>query len=136
MVAAPTGPGPAPVTAEPRCVVPDRPDPHRLAGFHADLSGGEVDRPDPRRALGEGWATLHTPSGPVPAFQRVAEYEPPRRPEPSRPQQFHLDLGVPDLDLAREQVLARGATVPDDSDGRGRHIYADPAGHPFCMVRH
>ncbi len=136
LVAPPAGPGPVPVTAELQCVVLDCPDPHRLAGFYADLLGGEVDRPDPRWALGEGWATLHTPSGPVLAFQRVAEYEPPRWPEPSRPQQFHLDFGVPDLDLAREQVLARGATVLDDSDGRGWHIYADPAGHPFCLVRH
>ncbi|MFD8420161.1 VOC family protein [Streptomyces sp. NPDC059466] len=135
MVAPPADPGSAPVTAGLQCVVLDCPDPHRLAGFYAQLLGGEVDRPDRRWALDEGWATLHTPSGLVLAFQRVSEYEPPRRPEPSRPQQFHLDFGVPDLAVAGEQVQARGATVLDVSDGRGRHVYADPAGHPFCLVR-
>ncbi|WP_324616976.1 VOC family protein, partial [Streptomyces sp. NRRL S-146] len=30
-----------------------------------------------------------------------------------------------------------GATVLDaGADGRSRRIYADPAGHPFCLVRH
>lgn len=136
LVAPAAGPGPGPVAAELQCVVLDCPEPHRLAAFYAELLGGEVDRPDRRWTLGEGWATLHTPSGLVLAFQRVAEYEPPRWPEPSRPQQFHLDFGVPDLDLARGRVLAAGATALDVTDGRGWHIYADPAGHPFCLVRH
>ncbi|MFE2515263.1 VOC family protein [Streptomyces mirabilis] len=124
--------------AELQCVVLDCPDPPRLAKFYEALLGGTVNRPDRRWALGEKWATLHTPSGLVLAFQRVraAEYRSPRWPDPARPQQFHLDFGVPDLDGAREQVLALGATPLDVSEGRGWHIYADPAGHPFCLVRH
>ncbi|KAF5997361.1 VOC family protein [Streptomyces sp. WAC00263] len=124
--------------AELQCVVLDCPDPLRLAEFYEDLLGGTVNRPDPRWALDEAWSTLHTPSGLVLAFQRVpnTEYRPPQWPDPAHPQQFHLDFGVPDLDRAREQVLALGATPLDVSDGRGWHIYADPAGHPFCLVRH
>ncbi|WP_067181262.1 VOC family protein [Microtetraspora niveoalba] len=123
--------------AELQCVVLDCPDPLRLAGFYRSLLGGTVDKQDRRWALGDDWSTLHTPSGLVLAFQRVHDYWPPRWPDPSRPQQFHLDFGVPDLDQAQAQVLAWGAAVLDEGpDGRGWRIYADPAGHPFCLVRH
>ncbi|WP_327418070.1 VOC family protein [Streptomyces sp. NBC_01233] len=123
--------------AELQCVVLDCPDPQVLAEFYRSLLGGNVNQPDRRWAVGEDWATLHAPSGPVLAFQRVADHRPPRRPDPTRPQQFHLDLGVPDLDRAQEQVLAAGATLLDgDEGGRSWRIFADPAGHPFCLVRH
>ena len=35
--------------------------------------------------------------------------QPPRWPDPVQPQQFPLDLGVPDLDRAQEDVLNPGA---------------------------
>ncbi|WP_033319933.1 VOC family protein [Streptomyces yerevanensis] len=123
--------------ADLQCVVLDCSDPAELADFYQSLLGGTVNQQDPRWALDDGWATLHTPSGLVLAFQRAADYLPPRWPDPARPQQFHLDFGVTDLDRAQEQVLARGATVLDDDfAGRSWRVYADPAGHPFCLVRH
>ncbi|WP_326609473.1 VOC family protein [Streptomyces scopuliridis] len=123
--------------ADLQCVVLDCPDPGQLAEFYQSLLGGAVNQQDRRWALDEDWATLHSPSGLVLAFQRAADYRPPRWPDPDRPQQFHLDFGVPDLDRAHEKVLALGATVLDaDADGRGWCVYADPAGHPFCLVRH
>ncbi|MGW0790452.1 VOC family protein [Streptomyces sp. NPDC002911] len=123
--------------AELQCVVLDCPAPARLAGFYAAVLGGEADRPDTRWALDENWATVHTPSGPVLCFQRVEEFLPPRWPDPAHPQQFHLDFGVPDLDRAQEQVLALGATVLDGGTvARSWRVFADPAGHPFCLVRH
>ncbi|MFB4419587.1 VOC family protein [Streptomyces sp. QL37] len=123
--------------AELQCVVLDCPDPARLARFYAAVLGGEADRPDKRWALGEDWATVHTPAGLVFCFQRVEEYLPPRWPDPARPQQSHLDFGVPDLDRAQEQVLALGATLLDHGDdSRGWRVFADPAGHPFCLLRH
>ncbi|BBC32485.1 uncharacterized protein SGFS_037790 [Streptomyces graminofaciens] len=123
--------------ADLQCVVLDCADPRQLAEFYRSLLGGTVDRPDRRWALGDGWATLHSPSGLVLAFQRVADYRPPQWPDPARPQQFHLDFGVEDLDRAQEAVLDAGATLLDGgSDGRSWRIYADPAGHPFCLVRH
>ncbi|WP_392675787.1 VOC family protein [Streptomyces sp. LN785] len=123
--------------ADLQCVVLDCSDPAELAMFYQSMLGGTVNQQDKRWALGDGWATLHTVSGLVLAFQRAAEYQPPLWPDPARPQQFHLDFGVADLDRAQEQVLARGARVLDEgADGRSWRIYADPAGHPFCLVRH
>ncbi|MGP4049456.1 VOC family protein [Streptomyces sp. 2A115] len=123
--------------ADLQCVVLDCSDPAELAEFYQSLLGGTVNQQDRRWALSDDWATLHTPSGLVLAFQRATDYLPPRWPDPARPQQFHLDFGVPDLDRAQEEVLARGATVLDDgSAGRSWRVYADPAGHPFCLVRH
>ncbi|MGW0333731.1 VOC family protein [Streptomyces sp. NPDC003011] len=123
--------------ADLQCVVLDCADPGQLAGFYRSLLGGTVDRPDRRWTLDDGWATLHTPSGLVLAFQRVRDHRPPRWPDPARPQQFHLDFGVADLDRAQEEVLAVGATLLDGGcDRRSWRVYADPAGHPFCLVRH
>ncbi|MEU9082013.1 VOC family protein [Streptomyces sp. NPDC048357] len=123
--------------AELQCVVLDCPDPQALAEFYRALLGGNVNQPDRRWAVDADWATLHAPSGLVLAFQRAADHLPPHWPDPTRPQQFHLDFGVPDLDRAQEQVLAVGATLLDgDAGGRGWRIFADPAGHPFCLVRH
>ncbi|MGW5847486.1 VOC family protein [Streptomyces sp. NPDC055254] len=123
--------------AELQCVVLDCPDPLRLAEFYRSLLGGDVNRPDARWSLDAEWATLHTPSGTVLAFQRAADFRPPTWPDPTRPQQFHLDLGVPDLDGAQEQVLAAGGTLLEaGAASRGWRVYADPAGHPFCLVRH
>lgn len=55
----------------------------------------------------------------------------PRWPDPAYPQQLHLDVTVPDLEAAEADVLAHGATKLRDS-GEFR-VYADPAGHPFCL---
>jgi hypothetical protein len=125
------------VIADLQCVVLDCADPGHLAEFYRSLLGGTVNQPDRRWALGDDWATLHSPSGLVLAFQRVADYRPPRWPDPARPQQFHLDFGVADLDRAQREVLAAGATLLDGgSTTRSWRVYADPAGHPFCLVRH
>ncbi|MFF3614868.1 VOC family protein [Streptomyces sp. NPDC002580] len=119
-----------------QCLVLDCTDVVGLARFYQSLLGGEVNRPDPRWSLDDGWATLHTDAGFVVAFQRVEAHRPPRWPDPAHPQQFHLDLGVEDLDQAQGEVLDRGATLLDEGDGkRGWRIFADPAGHPFCLVR-
>ncbi|RKR93218.1 hypothetical protein BDK92_7739 [Micromonospora pisi] len=123
--------------ADLQCVVLDCSHPAQLAEFYRALLGGEVNRWDQRWACSDDWATLHTSSGLVLAFQRAADYRPPIWPDPARPQQFHLDFGVADLDRAQEQVLALGATVLDvAADERSWRIYADPAGHPFCLVHH
>ncbi|MEV7234734.1 VOC family protein [Streptomyces sp. NPDC051020] len=129
--------------AELQCVVLDCPDPVRLAEFYRSVLGGRVNEPDRRWALDENWSTLHTDAGLVLAFQRVADHRPPQWPDPARPQQFHLDFGVPDLDAAQAEVVAAGAAVLDDGSGGGEadaerpwRIYADPAGHPFCLVLH
>jgi hypothetical protein len=51
------------------------------------------------------------------------------------PQQFHLDLGVEDLDAAEKLALGLGAVRPDHQPGGDRwRVLLDPAGHPFCLV--
>jgi hypothetical protein len=125
------------VIADLQCIVLDCPDAVRLAEFYQSLLGGVVNQPDRRWALGDDWATLHLPSGVVLCFQRVADYRAPQWPNPAHPQQFHMDFGVTDPDGAHDQALAQGATLLNgETDGRGWRVYADPAGHPFCLVRH
>ena len=119
-----------------QCVVLDCADVGPLARFYQVLLGGEVNRPDPRWSLDDAWATLHTAGGLVLAFQRVGDYRAPRWPDPARPQQFHLDFAVGNLDEAQQEVLGAGATLLDAGDGqRNWRVFADPAGHPFCLAR-
>ncbi|GAA5611573.1 VOC family protein [Streptomyces platensis] len=115
-----------------QCV--DCPDVLELARFYQSLLGGAVNQPDSRWAVSDDFSTLHTGSGLVLAFQRVKGHRAPRWPDSTYPQQFHLDLDVPDLDQAQEQVLGFGATLLH-VDTRGWRIFADPAGHPFCLLR-
>jgi len=114
------------------CVVLDCPDPKELAKFYRSLLGGRINQPDPRWAVSDRWATLHTPTGEVLAFQAVDPYVPPRWPDPAHPQQFHLDLHVDELERAHSSVLALGGQLLESA--RGWRVYADPAGHPFCLV--
>ncbi len=63
------------------------------------------------------------------AFQRAPEHVEPTWPDPIIGQQMHVDVAVDDPELARAQVLALGARQLEDD------VYADPAGHPFCLIR-
>ena len=121
------------MTATVQCVVLDCPDVRALADFYQRILGGAVNRPDPRWRVDDDWATLHLDGGLVLAFQRSADYRPPSWPDPAHPQQFHLDLGVPDLAAAERQVSGGGGTRLDDGSAFWR-TYADPAGHPFCLI--
>ena len=116
-----------------QCLVLDCPDPGALARFYAAVLGGEVDRPDRRWSLGAGWSTLHLDDGTVFCFEGVADHRPPRWPDGEHPQQAHLDIDVADLDTAEAAVLALGAVRLHDAGGW--RVHADPAGHPFCLVR-
>jgi catechol 2,3-dioxygenase-like lactoylglutathione lyase family enzyme len=106
-------------------VVIDCPDPAGLAAFYSPLLGLPVTYES------EDWVVIaqdDTTSGF--AFQLAPNHQPPRWPDPGRPQQFHLDVMVDDLAVADQQVLALGAVRLQHGD----HVYADPAGHPFCLV--
>lgn len=111
----------------------DCPDPEALAAFYAAVLGGEVKNDD------EDWYDLYAPGGHRIAFQRAPGHTPPEWPRGDRnSQQLHLDFHVPDMDAAEEQVLSLGATPLDLDDRggeRGFRVYADPAGHPFCLCR-
>jgi catechol 2,3-dioxygenase-like lactoylglutathione lyase family enzyme len=109
-------------------VVIDCPDPKALANFYAELLGMAVvtERGD--------WLVIESAAGrPGIAFQYAPDHKPPRWPDPEFPQQFHLDVNVDDVDIAEQQVLALGATrLPGQREDF--RVYADPAGHPFCLV--
>lgn len=62
------------------------------------------------------------------AFQLAPDHVAPTWPDPSVPQQVHLDVMVDDVDHARPLVVELGATLLSDD------VYADPAGHPFCLI--
>lgn len=73
------------------------------------------------------------------AFQRVEHLPEPTWPEGPHPQMLHLDLtvpSVPELRAQHERALALGARLlldrSDDPDEPLR-VYADLAGHPFCI---
>jgi hypothetical protein len=71
------------------------------------------------------------------SFQRAPGHRPPTFPDPASSQQFHLDVTVHDVEAAEAKVLALGARRlaggNDEGDDKFR-VYADPAGHPFCLV--
>ena len=96
-----------------RTVVLDCPDPLALAEFYRSLIGGELDydgdEPD--------WVVFEPEPGRRFAFQQADDYVPPTWPTGARPQQFHIDLTVDDIDVAEPAVLALGARRHDVQPG-------------------
>ncbi|MFJ9681949.1 VOC family protein [Streptomyces sp. NPDC101194] len=111
-------------------LVIDCPDPSELASFYESLlSLSRVeDTTD--------YVVLKSTTGTdTVAFQRVDGFRSPQWRDPDRPAQMHVDVMVDDLDLAEPEVLALGATLLEGSDKPiGYRVYADPVGHPFCLV--
>lgn len=106
-------------------VVFDCADPEVLGVFYSELLGLPVTYRD------DDWVVVATDdrsSGL--AFQRAPDHRPPTWPDPSIPQQVHLDVMVDDLQAACRLVLTLGAV-----ELKGAGVYADPAGHPFCLIR-
>lgn len=106
-------------------VVLDCPDPRGLATFYSEL----LDQPI--TYVSDDWVVVardDTSSGL--AFQLAPDHQPPTWPDNHVPQQFHLDVMVEDVEAATPEVLALGASHLD-----GRGVFADPAGHPFCLIR-
>ncbi|SRR6266540_572664 len=109
----------------------DCPDPVALAGFYREL----LDWGQPEIAEDGHWVDLVNPAGGAGlAFQRVEGYRAPEWPSQDVPQQLHLDLRVTDMEAAHQRALDIGAKLLDDAPESFR-VYADPAGHPFCLCR-
>ncbi len=70
-------------------------------------------------------------------IQLAPNHVPPEWPNGTPEQQMHLDLWVDDLTTAHEDVLALGVRLLKPADdftaAQGFQVYADPAGHPFCL---
>jgi len=63
------------------------------------------------------------------AFQLAPDHQPPTWPDPTVQQQVHLDIMVEDVAAAGPRAAALGAKRL-----AGENVYADPAGHPFCLI--
>lgn len=110
----------------------DCPDPWGLAQFYGRLLGWEID---PENTPGDRWVELKNPDGgPAICFQSDPGYQPPTWPSPERAQMLHMDFDVDDMEAEHDRVLSLGARLLDDKPESFR-VYADPAGHPFCLVR-
>jgi hypothetical protein len=69
---------------------------------------------------------------PMIALQRVPDYRPPTWPDPAYPPQLHFDVGFDDRTEKERVALELGGTrLPPQ--GGSCPVYADPAGHPFCL---
>jgi catechol 2,3-dioxygenase-like lactoylglutathione lyase family enzyme len=110
-------------------VVLDAADLDAMSSFWAGLLGGTVDQDD-------DWHTVNVDGEPRLGIQLAPDHVPPQWPD-GAPQQIHLDLYVEDVAAAHEEAMALGArqlqAADDLSAKQGFQVYADPAGHPFCL---
>jgi catechol 2,3-dioxygenase-like lactoylglutathione lyase family enzyme len=123
----------------------DTTDARRLAEFYRELlglryrpgdeppAGGAPDDPD--------WLVLvDSQGGRKLAFQRVDSLPRSTWPADDVPMQLHLDFAVPsasELERQRERAEALGAQLLLDQAGdpdEPLYVFADPAGHPFCIL--
>jgi predicted enzyme related to lactoylglutathione lyase len=112
-------------------VVFDAADLTAVSSFWAGVLGGSVDREDDWHMVldRDGRARI--------GVQLAPNHVPPQWPVGDQQQQVHLDLWVTDLEAAHEEVMALGATLlqsaADPNADELFQVYADPAGHPFCL---
>jgi hypothetical protein len=138
-------------------VVLDCPHPRTLAEFYRELlgyayrPGDEVPPAAEPDVRGEDWLVLRPSdgdarSGRAIAFQQTDNYVTPRwsadkgQPASEGPtQMLHLDMTVPDvaaLTRQRDRATDLGAKIlfdRSDDEEEPLYVFADPAGHPFCI---
>jgi predicted enzyme related to lactoylglutathione lyase len=110
-------------------VVFDAADLSTESAFWAGLLGGAVEPEDDwHMVLVDGQARL--------GVQLAPNHVPPEWPN-GAPQQIHLDLYVDDINSAHDEAISLGARLLKPADdiesAEGFQVYADPAGHPFCL---
>ena len=122
----------------------DTTDVRGLAEFYRGLLGLQYRPGDEPPAHGgpddADWLVLTTSDGTrVLAFQLVETLTRTTWPDDEVPMQLHLDLTVPDaeaLERHRRRAEDLGAELlvdrTDDPD-EPLYVFADPAGHPFCI---
>lgn len=118
-----------------RSVVLDTTDVPRTSAFYRDLLGWSDLAPEPA----DDWHVIAGPGGERLAFQQVDELPATTWPSSEVPQQIHLDLVVDtraDLEESHRRALELGAEVRLDRSQDPEEplrVYADPAGHTFCI---
>lgn len=125
-----------------RQTVIDTEDVRALAEFYRTMFGLQYrpgDEPD-ESGGGADWLVLLDPGGGrCLAFQQVPHLARPEWPDGEPGQMMHLDTtvaSVEDLERQRMRALALGATLLlDRTDDKEEplYVFADPAGHPFCI---
>jgi hypothetical protein len=129
-----------------RQVVLDCTNARELAEFYRQLLGyayrpgdepfesASPDEPD------ADWLVLRDPAGRAQvAFQQVDDLPESTWPDDTIPKQLHLDLMVPtieDLNAQHDKVLSLGGKMLYDRSAHPEEplrVYADLAGHPFCI---
>ena len=99
------------------------------SAFWAALLGGEVDAED-------DWHSISVNGEWRLGVQLAPDHVQPEWPD-GTPQQIHLDIYIDDLGSAHQEVIALGARMlqaaDDPNTDQGFQVYADPAGHPFCL---
>ncbi|MGI8948526.1 MAG: VOC family protein [Ornithinimicrobium sp.] len=99
------------------------------SAFWAGVLEGTVD-------VDDDWHMVLVDGAPRVGVQLAPGHVPPDWPD-GTPQQIHLDLWVEDYSSAHEAVTALGATLLREATGASSGddfaVYADPAGHPFCL---
>lgn len=121
----------------------DTTDVRGLAEFYRDLLGlryRDGDEPPTGGPDDADWLVLvDAADRRVLAFQEVERLEPTTWPSDDVPMQLHLDFTVPDaeaLERQRDRAVDLGARVildrTDDED-EPLYVFADLAGHPFCI---
>ena len=129
-----------------RQVVLDTTDARTLAEFYRQLLGFSYRPGDEPPAAGEAdpqgqdWLVLRNPTGGWQvAFQQVPELPEATWPDGPHPQMLHLDLTAPTVDALNAEhrrALGLGARLlrdRSDDPEEPLRVYADPAGHPFCI---
>jgi catechol 2,3-dioxygenase-like lactoylglutathione lyase family enzyme len=105
------------------------------SAFWAGLLDGKVVADDD-----DGWHSVVVDGEWRLGVQLAPNHIPPQWPDGVQQQQVHLDLHVDDLKAAHEEALSLGARLlqpADDLEAADTYqVYADPAGHPFCIGRH
>ncbi|MDX6224799.1 MAG: hypothetical protein QOJ92_97 [Frankiales bacterium] len=101
------------------------------SAFWAAVLGGRAEQTD------DDWTRVYDAQGERRiAVQLAPDHVAPEWPD-GAPQQAHVDLYVEDLKAAHEEVVALGARLlqaaTDLDAAQGFQVYADPAGHPFCL---
>ncbi len=115
-------------------VVLDAADLAAVSGFWAGVLGGSVDAED-------DWHMVLDRGGtPRIGVQLAPNHVRPEWPDGAQQQQLHLDLWVTDFEAAHDEVIDLGATLLQEASDltaeEGFQVYADPAGHPFCLCWH
>ena len=99
------------------------------SSFWAGVLGGTVDAED-------DWHMVLVDGEPRVGVQLAPNHVPPEWPD-GLPQQIHMDLWVEDAAAAHQTVMGLGAKLlqpAEDTDTPDNfQVYADPAGHPFCL---